>query len=53
MPFSSGGSYLNFDDLSDASAVRASHGANYERLVQIKRKYDPTNLFRSRRGLVD
>jgi FAD/FMN-containing dehydrogenase len=25
--------------------VRASYGANYERLVQIKAKYDPTNLF--------
>jgi len=37
----------------DARATAASFGENLQRLVQIKRKYDPTNLFRSRRGLVD
>jgi FAD/FMN-containing dehydrogenase len=26
--------------------VRASYGDNYDRLAQIKAKYDPTNLFR-------
>jgi FAD/FMN-containing dehydrogenase len=52
-PFSTGGSYLNFEDLGETKAVAASHGSNYERLVSIKRKYDPNNLFRSRRGLVD
>ncbi len=52
-PFSTGGSYLNFEDLSDAGAAARSHGANFERLVSIKKKYDPDNLFRSRRGLVD
>jgi hypothetical protein len=52
-PFSTGGSYLNFEDLSDAKATAASHGANFQRLVEIKKKYDPGNLFRSRRGLVD
>jgi hypothetical protein len=52
-PFSTGGSYLNFEDLSEANAVSASHGPNFQRLVEIKRTYDPGNLFRSRRGLVD
>jgi FAD/FMN-containing dehydrogenase len=52
-PFSTGGSYLNFEDLSETKALAASHGANFQRLVEIKRKYDPANLFRSRRGLVD
>ena len=47
-PFSTGGSYLNFEDLSESGATAASHGANFERLVSIKRKYDPDNLFRSR-----
>jgi FAD/FMN-containing dehydrogenase len=26
--------------------VRAAYGANYERLVELKNKYDPTNFFR-------
>jgi FAD/FMN-containing dehydrogenase len=52
-PYSTGGTYLNFDDLSDTKAVQASHGVNFDRLVEVKRRYDPDNLFRSRRGLVD
>ena len=42
------GAYLNFDDLSDPDALRLAHGANHERLAAVKRRYDPTNLFRSR-----
>jgi FAD/FMN-containing dehydrogenase len=52
-PFSTGGSYLNFEDLSEVGATQRSLGANFGRLTEIKRKYDPGNLFRSRRGLVD
>jgi hypothetical protein len=52
-PFSTGGSYLNFEDLSEPAALAKSHGANLERLVGVKKQYDPGNLFRSRRGLVD
>jgi hypothetical protein len=52
-PYSTGGSYMNFEDPDDAKATAASFGANFERLVQVKRKYDPANLFRSRKGLID
>ena len=51
-PFSTGGSYMNFEDPDDASATAASHGDSMKRLQSIKQKYDPANLFRSRRGLV-
>jgi len=46
-PHNMGGGYVNFisDDGGDAR-VKASYGANYDRLVAVKRKYDPENLFR-------
>jgi hypothetical protein len=50
-PFSTGGSYMNFEDPDDAAATAAAYGANLERLRAVKHEYDPGNLFRSRRGL--
>jgi len=50
-PHSTGGSYLNFEDLSETAAAANSHGPNFDRLVAIKRRYDPDNLFRSGRSL--
>jgi hypothetical protein len=45
-PFLVAGSYGNYvADEGDASA-RAAYGPNYERLVALKDKYDPTNFFR-------
>lgn len=46
--FSSGGVYLNFPGLGEEgeALVRAAYGTNYERLVALKNKYDPENLFR-------
>ncbi len=51
-PFGTGRTYVNFqtDDEPDAR-VRASYGANYQRLVQVKRRYDPGNVFRSNRNI--
>jgi FAD/FMN-containing dehydrogenase len=46
-PYSAGGAYVNFlmgDEGGDR--VKATYGDNYERLVAIKDKYDPQNLFR-------
>lgn len=47
-PYSNGAVYLNFPGLGEEGEqmVRSSLGANYERLVQIKAKYDPDNFFR-------
>jgi len=46
-PFATGGVYVNFMPEDEARRVRsAAYGPNYERLVGIKTKYDPNNLFR-------
>ena len=45
-PLSLGGGYINMMmDEGDAN-VKASYRDNYARLAQVKRKYDPDNLFR-------
>lgn len=38
--------YINVDDARGAQQVRETYGGNYRRLVRLKNKYDPTNLFR-------
>jgi FAD/FMN-containing dehydrogenase len=39
--------YVNYLDADEASdAIRSAYGPNYARLVEIKREYDPGNLFR-------
>jgi FAD/FMN-containing dehydrogenase len=45
---STGGVYLNFPGLGEEkeALVRAGHGVNYDRLAELKAKYDPTNVFR-------
>jgi FAD/FMN-containing dehydrogenase len=45
-PYSSGGAYVNFMMDEGKDRVRASYGDNYDRLARVKRRYDPTNLFR-------
>ncbi|MET0324157.1 MAG: FAD-binding oxidoreductase [Ilumatobacteraceae bacterium] len=46
-PFSTGQTNLNFPGLGDEPGfVRAALADNWDRLVDIKKKYDPTNLFR-------
>ena len=45
-PFSSGGAYSNFMMDEGEDRVKASYKHNYKRLVGIKKKYDPNNLFR-------
>ena len=44
--FASDESYQNFSDDAETDYLRAYYGTNLERLVEIKRKYDPNNLFR-------
>lgn len=50
-PYSSGGAYTNFMMNEGQDRVKASYGKNYERLVDIKTKYDPGNLFRMNQNI--
>jgi FAD/FMN-containing dehydrogenase len=45
-PFGMGGVYVNNLGDEGHERVRAAYGENYDRLVTLKRKYDPDNLFR-------
>ena len=45
-PYGAGGAYVNFMMDEGEDRVKATYGDNYERLVAIKTKYDPNNLFR-------
>jgi FAD/FMN-containing dehydrogenase len=45
-PFASGGVYVNFLTADESGRVAAAYGPNYARLAQVKRRYDPDNLFR-------
>jgi hypothetical protein len=45
-PFSSGAYFLSFLDQESDDTIKASWGPNYDRLVAVKTKYDPTNFFR-------
>ena len=51
-PFSTGGNYVNFQTADEGDErIRATYGANFDRLSEIKRRYDPDNLFRSNRNV--
>jgi FAD/FMN-containing dehydrogenase len=45
-PYSAGGAYVNMMMDEGQERVRASYGDNYDRLAEIKGKYDPDNVFR-------
>ncbi|MGK9334935.1 FAD-binding oxidoreductase [Sinorhizobium meliloti] len=45
-PYAAGTAYVNFMPEDELDRVEAAYGANYGRLVEVKRHYDPLNLFR-------
>jgi FAD/FMN-containing dehydrogenase len=50
-PFATGSAYVNFMPEDEPERVRKIYGANYNRLASIKRRYDPTNLFRMNQNI--
>ena len=52
-PYSTGGVYVNFvSESDDADRVQAAYGSNYDRLRELKVKYDPDNVFRTNQNIV-
>jgi FAD/FMN-containing dehydrogenase len=45
------GSYLNEDNYFEPDWQTSFWGPNYPRLLDIKRKYDPDNMFRVHHGV--
>jgi hypothetical protein len=45
-PYSLGGAYVNFMMDEGIDRIKATYRDNYDRLVDIKQKYDPDNFFR-------
>jgi FAD/FMN-containing dehydrogenase len=50
--YSCGGAYVNFMMEEGQERIKASYPDNYEKLVEIKTKYDPENLFRVNQNIV-
>ena len=50
--FSTGGNYVNFQTEDEsADRLQAALGSGFERLAQIKAKWDPDNVFRTNRNI--
>jgi hypothetical protein len=52
-PYAAGAGYVNFmmDD-EGHGRVKATYGGNYPRLQQVKKEYDPGNVFRVNQNIV-
>ena len=44
--FATGGVYINFMTEEETDRIGAAYGPNHSRLVELKKKYDPQNMFR-------
>jgi FAD/FMN-containing dehydrogenase len=49
--YATGGVYVNFLTEDESSRTKAAYGVNYDRLVQVKGRYDPRNLFRQNQNI--
>jgi FAD/FMN-containing dehydrogenase len=50
--FSTGGTYVNFLNQEEGDErIRAAYGRNYGRLVEIKSRWDPENVFRANKNV--
>jgi FAD/FMN-containing dehydrogenase len=50
--FSTGGTYVNFlNEEEGQDRIRDAYGSNYDRLVEIKTRWDPQNVFRTNKNI--
>lgn len=50
--FSTGGTYVNFLTAEEGDErIRAAYGPSYDRLIEIKSRWDPANLFRMNKNI--
>ncbi|RWO64556.1 MAG: FAD-binding oxidoreductase [Mesorhizobium sp.] len=50
-PYAAGTAYVNFMPEDEIDRVEAAYGGNHRRLLEIKQRYDPLNLFRMNQNL--
>jgi hypothetical protein len=51
-PFSTGATYINFQTADEGDQrIRDSYGSNYQRLAEMKKKYDSDNVFRVNKNI--
>ena len=50
-PYMADRSYTNYLSADDHDRVRQAFGPNYERLLEVKRRYDPHNRFRGNQNI--
>ena len=50
-PFASAGAYINFLTQEEADRIAFAYGGTYQRLVDVKKKYDPANFFRMNQNI--
>jgi FAD/FMN-containing dehydrogenase len=50
-PHSAAGGYVGFMAGDDQGRIRDNYKGNYERLVSLKKQYDPENLFHENQNI--
>ncbi|MCR9809836.1 FAD-dependent oxidoreductase [Vibrio parahaemolyticus] len=50
-PYASGGAYINFLTQDEAERTESAYGPTYARLQEVKKKFDPNNLFRMNQNI--
>ncbi|HHC6503654.1 TPA: FAD-binding oxidoreductase [Vibrio parahaemolyticus] len=50
-PYASGGAYINFMTQDEAERTEFAYGPTYARLQEVKKKFDPNNLFRMNQNI--